>query len=75
MNGYEETTPIPQHVRQAGNRLVVVQLVGSGPSASWGFTIWQEGFCVKGRCNWTWSAAEAITWAEQALAKLDIEDR
>ena len=75
MRNYEETTPIPQHVRQAGNRLVVVQLVGTGLSASWGFSIWQEGFCVQGRCNWTWSAMDAAAEADRALAKLDADTR
>jgi hypothetical protein len=74
MRGYEQTAPIPVHVRQAGNRLVVVQLVGAGMSASWGFTIWREGFAEKGRCNWTWSAADAVAEADRALAKLEQTD-
>jgi hypothetical protein len=74
MHGYEPTTPTPLHVRQSGDRLAIVHLVGAGPSASWGFTIWREGCAEKGRCHGTWSAADAAVEADKALAKLEQQD-
>jgi hypothetical protein len=75
MNGYEQTDPIPMHLRQSGNRLVVVHLVGAGMSASWGYTIWREGCAEKGRCHWTWSAEDAAAEADRAVSKLEQEER
>jgi hypothetical protein len=49
---------------------VLIHRVGNGDgfSASWGYTIWQDGRCVVGRCDWNWTAYEAQKEADRALA-------
>ena len=68
------TRPTPDHwqdaprtgtrVRQAGHRLLVVSTIGTDAYSSWGFTIWEEGVCLAGQCNWNWGRTEAESRAD-----------
>lgn len=64
---WEEIPGTPGFARQPDSRLLLVQRVGS----SWGYTIWRDGRCLAGACNWNWDAFEAQAKADEALATLD----
>jgi hypothetical protein len=51
-------------VRHAGHRLAVVSTIGTDAYGSWGFTIWEEGVCLAGQCNWNWGRTEAESRAD-----------
>jgi hypothetical protein len=67
--GWTEAGHADRWLKQEGNRLAIVTLIGDGIAASWGFAVWSEGFCIGGRCNWTWSAEDACNRADEWLAK------
>ena len=73
--GYtQETQSGPVFFQVRGPRLVIVERVGSGLAAGWGFTIWREGCTEKGRCSWSWDAATALAEADRAVAKLEQQE-
>lgn len=71
MTGYERTTPIPTDVRRAGDRLIVVGVIGPGYHGARGFTIWERNECVAGRTDPARDDVTAARQAELALRNLD----
>jgi hypothetical protein len=69
-NGYELCDLNKCFMKQAGRRLVIVQRVGDGFAASWGFTIWEGGGCLVGECNFDWTADDARSRADSALERI-----
>ena len=67
--GWSQTGHAAQIQRTDGNRLAIVSTIGEGTAAAWGFTVWQEGHCLAGRCHWTWIAERACLEADAWLAK------
>ena len=61
-------------VRQAGHRLIVVSTIGTDAYSSWGFTVWEEGICLAGQCNWNWGlcrSGEPRRWLDRATPRRD----
>jgi class 3 adenylate cyclase len=69
--------PPPRYVFHLAHRhrLAIVETIGDGYLATWGFTIWEEGHCIKGQCSVSWSADEACRRAREWLAKNPEEPR
>lgn len=70
MDGYRRIAGTDRLLRVAGPFLAVVEPIGDGPLASWGYAIWQAGRCVAGRCSPRWGAPEACAAADLRLVDL-----
>lgn len=65
---WEEIKFAPGFAKQNKNGVALVQKIGS----SWGYTIWREGRCVAGACNWDWDAFQAQAEADKAMDALTV---
>lgn len=70
-HGFETMPGVAGFARAEGGKLALVQRIGGGYSASWGYTVWEGSSCIEGKCNWDWAADDACYHAASALGRLN----
>lgn len=74
MTGYECHNRGVGYSRAEGDYLIQVGTVGLGFMAAWGYTVWLDGRCVAGACDWDWDTERARAAAERCCAELPRPD-
>jgi hypothetical protein len=70
---FTEIPATPGFAMDHGDKLILIQRVGVGPYASWGFTIWTTGptcECIAGESNWDWTVEDTLIRINAALGRL-----